>query len=175
MTFFDKNRLLFWTLLVLVLINISALITFFMFTRTGETTSCASPGKQQCYAFREELGLTDDQNSQVMEINRIYRDSAHPIAAAIREARASVLHELEKENPDTNYLNSQLNTISDLQFKIQKENLRQYMALKRVCTPEQAQKLSALYHELYGCPMQAEQFKHRHRRGQGNSDKFECE
>jgi Spy/CpxP family protein refolding chaperone len=175
MNFFDKNRFLFWTLLVLIVINISALISFFMFTRSGDKVPCASPDKQQCYAFREELDLTDSQNSQVMEINRIYRDSARPIAAAIRDARASVLSELEKENPDTNYLNSLLISISDRQIKIQKENMRQYMALKRVCTPDQAKKLSALYRELYGCPMHNEQPKHRHRRGQSNSDTLNCE
>jgi len=175
MNFFQKNRLILWVLIILVVINISALISFFLFTRTQAPAACCSPEEQQCVSFRDELNLSAKQNIQVSAINKAYTESAEPIAAAIKEARAAILTELEKEIPDTLYLDTLTNQLALLQMKIQKENIKQYGALKRVCTPEQVQRLSTLYRDLYGCPMQNGQMKHRYRNGHGNSNKAKCE
>lgn len=175
MNFFDKNRLIFWVLIILVVINISAFVSFFLFTKSPVTPACCPPGEQQCNAFRDELKLTAAQSLKVAEINKLYKESAEPIATAIKETRAAILTELENEFPDSIHLNSLVNELALLQSKIQKENIRQYTNLKHVCTPEQANRLSALYRDLYGCPMQNGQINHRYRHGQGNAKKQNCE
>ncbi|MEI7723804.1 MAG: hypothetical protein WCK09_01800 [Bacteroidota bacterium] len=175
MNFFHKNRLIFWVLIILVVINISALVSFFFFTKTPETIACCPPETQQCSAFRDELKLTAAQSLKVAEINKIYKASAEPIATAIKETRAAILTELEKEAPDSTHLNALVNQIALLQSNIQKENIKQYTNLKHVCTPDQANRLSALYRDLYGCPMQNGQMNHRYRHGQGNAKKQNCE
>ncbi len=166
MNFFHRNRFIFWVLIILVAINISALVSFFLFSKPPAAAPCCSPEEQQCIAFRDELNLSADQNQQVTAINKVYTESAEPIAATIKEMRASILTELEKESPDTLQLNTFVAQLAVLQMKIQKENIKQFSALKRVCTPDQAQRLSALYRDLYGCPMQNGQMKHRYRHGQ---------
>jgi Spy/CpxP family protein refolding chaperone len=175
MNFFSKNRMVFWVLMILVVINISALVSFLFFTRTRPATPCCSPEEQQCVAFRDELNLSPDQTLKVNDINKNYTLFAEPVANSIKEARAAILTELEKEVPDTLRLNVLTNQLALLQLKIQKENIKQFSALKRVCTPEQAQRLSALYRDLYGCPMQGGQIKHHFRRGQGNGNRAKCE
>ena len=174
MNFFNKNRLIFWVLIILVVINISALISFFLFTKTSGQSACCPPEVQQCEAFRDELNLSGGQTLKVTEINKKYKEFAEPIVGEIKETRASILTELENEVPDTMRLNSLTNQLAMLQLKIQKENITQYRELKRVCTPDQAQKLSALYRDLYGCPMQNGQIKHRNRHGQGESKNEKC-
>ncbi|MEI8048427.1 MAG: hypothetical protein WCI92_13665, partial [Bacteroidota bacterium] len=37
------------------------------------------------------------------------------------------------------------------QKNLQAANIKQFLDLKKVCTPEQTQKLSQIYSELYGC------------------------
>jgi Spy/CpxP family protein refolding chaperone len=175
MNFFQKNRLILWVLILLTVINISALVSFFMFTKTPAPAACCTPEEQQCVAFRDELDLSAEQTLKVSDINKKYTESAEPIATAIKETRAAILTELEKETPDTTQLNILANQLTLLQMKIQRENIKQYGDLKRVCTPEQVQKLSALYRDLYGCPMKNGQMKHRYRNGQGNSGKSKCE
>ena len=175
MNFFHKNRLIFWVLIILVVINISALASFFIFTQKKAPAPCCSPEEQQCVAFRDELNLSAEQTIKVTEINGSYKKSAEPISKAIKETRAAILTELDKEGPDTMQLNILTNQLSLLQLKIQRENIKQYTKLKRVCTPLQAQRLSALYRDLYGCPMQDGQMKYRNRRGQGNNEKARCE
>ena len=175
MNFFLKNRLIFWVLIILVVINISALISFFLFSKIQVPAPCCSPGEQQCMAFRDELNLSAEQTREVADINNNYAKSAGPYATAIKETRASILNELDKKAPDTLILNTLTNQLALLQMKIQKENIKQFRALKYVCTPEQAQRLSALYRDLYGCPMLDSQMKHRYRKGQGNSINTKCE
>jgi Spy/CpxP family protein refolding chaperone len=175
MNFFHRNRLIFWILILLVVINISAFVSFFLLTKSPVTPTCCPPGEQQCNAFRDELKLTAAQSLKVAEINKLYKESAEPIATAIKETRAAILTELENELPDSIHLNSLVNELAFLQSKIQKENIRQYTNLKHVCTPEQANRLSALYRDLYGCPMQNGQMNYRYRHGQGNSKKQNCE
>ncbi|MCX6268683.1 MAG: hypothetical protein NTW16_15240, partial [Bacteroidetes bacterium] len=162
-------------LIILVVINISALISFFMFTKTPVPAACCTPEEQQCIAFRDELNLSAEQTLQVNAINKTYTESAEPIVTAIKETRAAILTELEKESPDTVQLNALTNQLTLLQMKIQLENIKQFGALKGVCTPKQVQRLSALYRDLYGCPMQNGQMQHRYRKGQGTSVKTKCE
>jgi len=175
MNFFQKNRLIFWALIILVVINISALGSFLLVKKNQVPANRCAPEEQQCMAFRDELNLTEEQMLLVNAINKNYRESAGPIVLAIKEARTAILTELENEVPDTSRLNSLTNQLALLQMKIQKENIKQYSELKRVCTPEQAQRLSALYRDLYGCPMQDNQTKRRSRHGQGNNHQVNCE
>jgi Spy/CpxP family protein refolding chaperone len=167
MNFLTKSRLLLWLLVVLVIINVTALASFFFFTRPEPAPACCPPGEAQCSALRDELKLSEEQTRLVTVINETYARSAGPVADEIGEARAAILNEMEQENPDTARVDSLINRIALLQIAIQKENIRQYHELRRVCDPEQAQKLSALYRELYGCPMQKNGSQHRYRHGQG--------
>jgi Spy/CpxP family protein refolding chaperone len=175
MNFFSKNRFISWALIILVIINVSALLSFLFFTSPKQESSCCPADQQQCVAFRDELKLSAAQEKLVAEINNRYMESAAPVAADIKSTRAALLNELETEQPDSIRMDSLSNRIALLQVKIQHENISQYLALKKVCTPQQAQKLSTLYRELYGCPMQNEPGKHRYRNGQGNSGRMKCE
>jgi Spy/CpxP family protein refolding chaperone len=175
MNLFQKNRLIFWVLIILVVINVSALASFFLLSKPQPPAPCCPPEEQQCIAFRDELDLSATQIQEVNILNKNYRESAEPIVTAIKETRAAILTELEKPAPDTLIVNTLTNQLAMLQVKIQKENIRQYSELRRVCTPDQAQRLSALFRDLYGCPMKDGPVKHRNRHGQGARQNDKCE
>ena len=174
MNIFHKNRLIFWVLVILVIINVTALISFFFFSKPKPQTPCCSPAEQQCAAFRDQLNLTAEQTRKVTQINESYEASAGPIVTAIKSTRAAILTELEKVLPDTSHITALIGQLASLQVSIQKENIKQYGELKKVCTPEQAQRLSALYRDLYGCPMQENRMQNRYRGGH-NGQKPRCE
>jgi len=169
MNFFHKNRFLSWLLIVLILINVSALVSFFLFSHTKTPASCCPSDGKQAHSFCSELRLSEKQTSQVDSINQNYKANAGPIVAAIKNARSAILNELEKETPDTGMLNKLTDELSVLQKRVQQENIKQYLKLKNVCDLEQAQRLSALYRDLYGCPMKNNAMQHQYRHGQGNS------
>jgi Spy/CpxP family protein refolding chaperone len=176
MNFFHKNRYVFWVLIILIVINISALVSFFLFAQTTPPASCCPADGKLGHSFSNELGLSAAQTEKVSSINQNYKATAEPIVASIKDTRGAILNELEQETPDTSLLNRLTEELSILQKNIQKENINQYMELKKACTPEQAQRLSALYRDLYGCPMQAKGMQHQYRHGQGkNKGEPRCE
>ncbi|MEI6433628.1 MAG: periplasmic heavy metal sensor [Bacteroidota bacterium] len=171
MNFFAKRRFVFWTLIVLIVITVSALVSFFLFSKQNPANvACCPQGEKSGCDFTSELRLTPDQTGKVTQINNEYRQLAEPIVAAIREKREIILSELDRDKPDTGFLNQVVKTLSLLQMEIQQKNILQYLQLKKVCTPEQAHRLSALYRDLYGCPMQGNRMQYRHSRGMNMRD-----
>jgi Spy/CpxP family protein refolding chaperone len=170
MNFFSKNRFVSWLLIFLVIINLSVLITFlvFYFRNSGAPVqpSCMNTGM----AFRKELSLTPAQSEKVDVILAEYRNATRPFTDSIRNCRAQLLEELAGNKPDTTVVNRYVEEIYLLQKQMQKASVRQYMALKEICTPYQCERLSALYFELYGCQGQGKGkgMMHRYRQCPGN-------
>lgn len=181
MNFFYKNRFVFWLMLVLVVINLSALLTFiFYLPYRAENVSSNHQEVNPASGFQHELSLNPDQSEAVEKINSAYRSSSQPIVDQLRNKRLELLEELSSRNPDTSVLNVLTRDLSLLQTNLQRENIRQYLALKKICTPDQALKLSQLYKKLYGCEQsgfgkgkgqgrgQGKGMQHRY--GRGNND-----
>lgn len=167
MNFFIKNRVIFWLLLILVLINLGILVSFLYFNNRSQTPACCPTTTGPENLLHQELRLTPGQQQQVGQINAVYKSTAASLVDEIREYRGIILEELDQERPDTATIRKTAEALARLQFMLQQESIRQYLALKKVCTPEQAHRLSALYHELYGCPMKGTQNQNRHRHGWG--------
>jgi Spy/CpxP family protein refolding chaperone len=174
MNFLTKNRTVFGVLLFLIVLNIAVLASFYIFTykanKKPETSEKCNPVSCQKQGITEELDLTDEQSQKVTQINDAYRLEAEPIAMAIRNKRDALLTLLENSGHDSLKLAAILDTISLMQRQIQLKNIDQYLELKKICEPEQALKLSALYRSLYGCPVKEKgPQRHQHRHGQGRN------
>lgn len=163
----NKNRLIFWILFFLVIVNLSAIATFFIISRGSDNPVCDAADFQCGKAFEFELGLSPEQAEQVGVINSEYHTRSRPIANEIRQIRSEILDELSSERPDTSFIEVKSNELCDFQLQLQQLNFTQFLELKKVCDPEQAQRLSALYRELYGCARMSNQEgrMHRHRPG----------
>jgi Spy/CpxP family protein refolding chaperone len=158
----QKNRLLFWTLLFLVVVNLSALATYFLFPKKPAIVACSDGPMQPGCALHMELNLTDEQIGQVDNINSAYQEVSRPVSEKIKELRAAILDELASDTPDTSAIQGISREISVLQSQLHNENIKHYLELKKVCTPEQARLLSNLYRDLYGCPMHEQGKEMRH-------------
>jgi hypothetical protein len=149
----QKNRLLFWTLLFLILVNLSALATYFFFPGKPAVVNCKDAAMGPGCALHTELNLTAEQIRLVDRINSDYQQVSGPISAKIKALRTGILDELASDMPDTLIIQQASLEISGLQSQLHNENIKHYLELKKVCTPEQARLLSNLYRDLYGCPM----------------------
>ena len=173
MNFFSKNRFVFWLLIFLVVINLSALVTFLVFFSQNSTASKQQSRENPGMAFRKELSLSPSQSKKVEVILADYRNSTEPVTTNIRNRRTQLLEELAKNKPDTNLIDKSVEEISFFQKQMQKASVKQYMSLKEICTPIQCQRLSALFFELYGCQGkckgmgQGKGMMHQYRGGQG--------
>jgi Spy/CpxP family protein refolding chaperone len=179
MNFFSKNKLIFWLLIFLVVINLTALITFLVFYSRNSNASNQQARANEGMAFRRELSLSPSQSKKVEIILAEYKNSTEPVTTNIRNYRTQLLEELAKDNPDTNVLNKCADEICSLQKQMQKASVKQYMALKEICNPAQCRRLSSLYFELYGCQGKGmgkgmgkgKGMMHQYRRGQGQQDR----
>jgi len=151
MNFFSKNRFVFWLLIFLVVVNLTAFITFLAFFYHVSTPTKQNQQENPGAAFRNELSLSPAQTEKVKFILADYRKNTEHVTSNIREYRAQILEELAKDKPDTEVMNRCGEQVCLLQKQMQKASVNQYMALKEICNPEQCQRLSALYFELYGC------------------------
>jgi Spy/CpxP family protein refolding chaperone len=162
---YKKNRLIFWVLILLVAVNLAALAGFFIYSGKSGEAACSQPQTRSCSGLCRELNLSEEQAKKVEVINRDYQSNAAHYAARIKDLRARILDELNLETPDTTVIRKMVQEILIHQGMLQQENIRQYLELKKVCTPEQARQLSGLYRELYGCPMDGKRVQNRYRHG----------
>ena len=151
MNIFNNNRTLFWILIFLVLVNLSILAGYFVFMHSTGTGTVAGTNGKPGWALQKELSLTPAQTVEVRNINSAYKAASEPLISGIKETKADLLEELTKENPDTIAVAKLADIINAEQQKLQKANIQQFLDLKKICTPEQVNKLSQLYSELYGC------------------------
>jgi len=174
MNFFNKNRLIFWLLLFLVVINITALVTFILFYSGQKKAESENVGAQSFKVFQKELSLTPVQSEKVCSINAQHRAMSEPIASQLKEKRSELLEELSTENPDTILLRKYAEEIGDLQKDLQMASIRQYLDLKSVCDSCQCQRLSSFYFQLYGSKGSGKgmgkQMQHRNRHGQSQQE-----
>lgn len=172
---FNNNRTVFWILIFLVLINITALVTYFIFLRKPASNPIPGSGFKHGIALRQELSLTPGQSSKVNTINAAYKASSEPIVALIKEKKAVLIEELSRDETDTTLVIKLADEVLTEQKKLQLANIKQFLELKKVCTPEQTEKLSQIYSELYGCENKGlgkgQGKRYRHRYGQKDTQK----
>ncbi len=165
MNFFSKNRFVFWLLIFLIVILLTAFATSIVYYSNQSKKINQEKPENPGNAFRRELSLSPSQSGKVDSILQDYRNSTEPIVADIRNHRIQILDELAKDKPDKSTLNKYIEEISQLQKQMQNASVNQYMALKQICTPDQCQRLSALYFELYGFKEQGKGHGKEQRKG----------
>jgi hypothetical protein len=161
---YHKNRLLFFVLIFLIVVNLAALGTYLFYPVKTSVVACGDEGATPGCLYQTRLDLTDEQTRQVDQISEEYLKVSRPLADSIKKLHGEILDELSVTDPDKSYLNDLTEELAEMQVRLQKENIDHYLALKQVCTPEQALRLANLYRELYGCPMYGpdRKVKHRH-------------
>lgn len=149
MNYFSRNRMVFWLLIFLVVVNIAALTTLIVWASSPGLRSGgfkAGPGM----AFRRALSLNPAQSARADNVLNCYRGQVDPMVLQIRDLRMGLFGELNKDQPDTVYLNKTISEITLLQGKMQKAMVSQYLEMKKICDPEQCCRLRSLYSEMYG-------------------------
>lgn len=151
MNIFNNNRIVFWILIFLVLINITALATYFIYMRKPAGEPMPDSGFKHGIALKQELSLTPDQSIKVNKINATCQLLNESLVVAIKEKKTELLDELSKDNTDIKQVEKLVDEVVSEQKNLQMANVKQFLDLKKVCTPEQTYKLSQIYAELYGC------------------------
>jgi len=141
-----------WLVLILLLLNISALGTIFYFTyhkqhrfHPGMDEPRVRPGKE----LIKELGMDSSQVTVFCNIRHEFFKEIKPSLDQLREKRKLIINEIGKDNPDTLYLKSMADTLGQIQAELKKETMRHYFRIRKICNPEQQKKLSGFYSAMF--------------------------
>lgn len=151
MNYFQNNKLkiVLWIIVVLLVINISALATLLLH-QNKETQECPYPEKQRREGqfIKKELQLDDAQFEQFKALRHKFRQSNKTTVDSIHLYKNLFFNEMTKNNYDTAKLLLYSEKISQFQNGMLLRSAHHYHELSKICTPEQKEKLSRLYKNI---------------------------
>jgi Spy/CpxP family protein refolding chaperone len=99
--------------------------------------------------FRDELQLTREQMKEFALFNPVFRQKVRAINIELAENKEKMLNELTKEVNDTVLLNKLSDSIGQLHAELKKVTYAYYLEFKRICTPEQQEKLYTIFSTMF--------------------------
>lgn len=149
-----KKRLLIGTIILLIVINISALSTIF-FNKYQQTKSIELRDNNREYQYdkrdkrqktyhnrvkyfvKRELSLSDEQFEQYSKLKDSNVEKSGFLMQEIGDRKKLIFKEFCKESLDTVALKQMADEIGLLHAQMQKETLRHFQAIEKILTPEQ--------------------------------------
>ena len=132
-----KKRL--WTLglILLLVINVSALLTFAYHRWFGAPGVQPAAGQALAEPFSKQLCLNGEQEKCIKDIRFSFDAETEDIQAQMQEKIRAMVEELKKESPNGATLDKLIEDISRLQAEIQKKAVLNLLKEKEVLTDEQ--------------------------------------
>jgi hypothetical protein len=153
MSYFTRKNIITALIIILLVINVAALLTFIfrphMF-KPGREKNC---GAMQCPAsfMKEELKLSDEQFIIFDEFRKEHMDTINRISARMKEKRKFINAEMMKAAPDTALLKSVSEEVGRDYAAIRMLNVYHYWKVKTVCNDEQKRKLDTVFKGIFYC------------------------
>ena len=132
-----KKKWLAFGLILLVVINGSALLTFAYNRWFRAPGSLPAEGSGLADAFERHLCLSGDQQKCIRDIRFSFDSEIGEVQAQMREKRRAMVEEMKKESPDSASIDKLIEEISRLQAEIQKKAVLNLLKEKEALTPEQ--------------------------------------
>jgi Spy/CpxP family protein refolding chaperone len=157
-TFFSQNRLLIGLVIFLLVLNISA-ISSIIYHRVRETKNISLPVQPpvprearipgEGRFLRDFLELDRNQFEQFRNTRHAFQAKAFSITEELREKKVEFLEELNNNNPDTGRIEEISEDIGQLHKELRLETGKYYLKLRRICNPEQQQKLHHFFMQSF--------------------------
>lgn len=142
-----KKKLITWGIILLTLVNISALgtIAYHRFSHRGERHHENQHGRRDF--LHRELALSDTQAEQMKVLKESFHSDANPIRTVLRTKREQLLQLLTAAESDRAKIGSVQSEIDSLQAELQKLVIDHLLDEKRILTPEQQSRFFSIIRE----------------------------
>lgn len=146
-----KKRL--WTLglILLVIINVSALLTFAYNRWLRGPGERPAASRDLADLFTRQLCLSGEQEKCIRDIRFHFDSDLADVQARMREKKRTMVEEMKKESPDGATIDRLIEEISRLQAEIQKKAVLNLLKEKEVLTDEQKAMFFRIF-EDHVCP-----------------------
>jgi Spy/CpxP family protein refolding chaperone len=158
----------FWVGVALTVINFTFLgtVVYHLFPEKNvPVINEPMPQQERMRGFMiRELGLNSEQQQEVAGFQKEYNSSSFLIKKELENLRTQMIQELHKNNPDSIKLDQLSHKMGDLNYQLRTITWKHFMDLKKICTPEQQERLLNIYNNLLS-PEKFQRRNKRHRRG----------
>lgn len=144
----NTNRILLWFNLILLLVIVSAVVTFFVMKATDGKGEDNSGVINSTDLLRKELNLTEEQYSNVIVENERTIRTYNLVFDMMCETNVSMIEELSKEKSDPGTLDSLSRKIGNLSTSLRRVTTEYFLNLKDICNEEQQQQLTLIFKQM---------------------------
>ncbi len=142
-----KQRILVWLNVFLLVINISAFVTFlFMNSSSPESTHDERFSSDEF--LKEELELDEDQYRQITAQNMKVFRAYQALLDRKCEINFELIDELSAISPSKEKMDSLLAMLGRLETSLKTQTVKHFTNVKEICTEEQQLKLDQLLREM---------------------------
>ena len=152
MDIFDKGKVTFWTIIILIALNIASLaMLWFAPSRPqggpGRPEPFGKPGERERF-FRNELDLSPEQAQELEAVRQNYIQTSAKLKDAINQISQEYISELFRPELDSGRVQMYLDSLSELRDALEKINLNHFLELKEICGPDKYPLLERLMLEI---------------------------
>lgn len=167
-----KIRILTWTVILLLIINMAAMGTMFYHAFIHNSDSIGKGRGIGGNFIEKELKMTTLQCNQFRRLRKDFFNRTNSYSGKQHSLREKMVQELSKNNPDSNILNNIADSMGEMQKIMKRETFRHFMKLKMICTPDQKEKLNKLFKEIpqLTSPGKGGEMQNHYRHGRENQE-----
>ena len=150
-----KKTLLIGTIILLIVINVSALATIYYnskirIKKLAEMNNLKEEVQiRGMHRFiREELKLTDEQFKQFKGITITNMKISHEIVIELNKKRLDMMNEIANVNPNMKTLDNIASDIGSLHYELKKTTISHFLELKEICNDDQQESLQKIFMQM---------------------------
>jgi Spy/CpxP family protein refolding chaperone len=148
-----SKKILLGILVILTVVNLSALGTFLYHRFKSPSRPCLSERAGTGFEIlKRELSLSPEQTKLIEKLRLSFHEGIDALSKRQEVVRRDLVRELMKEKPDPDRLSGCVESINDLQLQAQNRVVEQLLAVKEVLTDAQREKFFSLVLERIPSP-----------------------
>lgn len=148
MDYFTKNKVLFWCVIVLILLNMASLGSFWMKKPPLGPPSGLPPMPGGQKVMEERLGLSDQQVQQFEQIRNDHFTETIPLQEEMHKLRLELLEEIFVTTPEEAKIQEILKTLEQKSGQFEAGLLQHFQQLKNVCDQQQTEALKLMLADI---------------------------
>ena len=148
MDFFTKNKMLFWCVIILAVLNVITLTSFWMGKPPRGPAPDSKGGQDGGKIMAERLHLSAEQARQFEQIRNEHFMRTRPLQDDIHKIRLEILDEIFSSEPNQAKIQNLLAEISSKQDLFEKYLFAHFQELKNTCNEDQAKELKIMLRDL---------------------------
>lgn len=148
MDFFTKNKMLFWCVIILAVLNVITLTSFWMGKPPQGLAPDSKGGQDGGKIMAERLQLSAEQAKQIEQIRSEHFMRTRPLQDDIHKIRLDILDEIFSFDPNQTKIQNLLAEISSKQNQFEKYLFTHFQELKNTCNEDQAKELKIMLRDL---------------------------